>query len=252
MVNPAREKLRSGDTVVSVVLPHHCPDLAEMLGYLGFDQVVIDAEHGPLTPLAATDMVRACQVAGVSSMVRGPTNAPHELLRYLDTGAQGVMVPQVRTAEAARQAVLGAKYPPEGERGLAGTRAVAYGLNAALPAATRAVNPEVMVAVLVEDRTGLANLAEICAVPGLDVVFIGPADLSAALGYPGERNHPEVRAAVDQALRTIVQLGKVAGMNCPTGEEARRYLDMGVRYIACGLTGLLGHGARDYLKALRG
>ena len=173
--------------------------------------------------------MRAAEAAGTTPIVRVPTNAPEEILRFLDTGAQGVLVPQVTTREDAERAVRAARYHPLGQRGLAGTRAADYGLGGSLGPYAQEANETILVQALIEDVRAIDNLPAILAVEGLDIIAIGPSDLSQSLGHPGERNHPAVREAIAEIIRLGVAAGKVVGMNTPTGADAARERARGVR-----------------------
>ena len=160
------------------------------------------------------------------------------------------MVPQIRTADDARRAVAAAKYFPEGQRGLGGTRAASYGLAGPLAEYVIAANRETMVLALLEDKESVTNLDDILAVPGIDVYFIGPADLAQSMGSPGRADHPDVQAAIDTIIRRTVAAGKVVGTNAPNGAGAAALRERGVRYLCTGLWGLLAGAARGYLAHL--
>lgn len=249
--NRMKERLATGGWSAGAIVPNADAHLVEVCGLVGFDHVLIDAEHGNLSIRECEELVRAAQVAGITPIIRVPTNAPHEILRHLDTGAQGVMVPQVTTRDDAERAVRAARYHPMGERGLAGTRAASYGLGGPLGAYAREANAQILVMALIEDIAAVANLPEILAVEGLDVISVGPADLSQSMGHPGERDHPAVRDAIAEIIRQGVAAGKPVGMNCPTGADAAREMARGVRVFSTSIWGLLSQSASAYLGALR-
>jgi 2-keto-3-deoxy-L-rhamnonate aldolase RhmA len=180
-----------------------------------------------------------------------PTNAPHEILRYLDTGAQGVVVPQVTTRADAERAVRAARYHPQGARGLAGVRAAEYGLGGPIGDYARAANEMILINALIEDIRAVDNLPDILAVEGLDTISIGPSDLSQSMGHPGERDHPAVQAAIAEIIRLGVAAGKPVGMNCPTGADAAREYARGVRFFSVSAWGLLAQSSAAYLAALK-
>jgi 2-keto-3-deoxy-L-rhamnonate aldolase RhmA len=244
-----RDRWSAGQAAVGVTVPWAAPELVELCGLLSFDFVLIDQEHGALTTADTVSLVRAAQVSGVTPLVRVSWNHPAEILRAMDSGAAGVMVPGIETVQAAEQAVRAAKYAPDGDRGLAAARASGWGLGLPLNEFVRMANLETVVVLLVESAAGVACAAEMARLPGVDAIFLGPADLSQSLGYPGEVNHPEVVRALERGIAAVTGSGKVAGINAPTGPQASRWhQDHGVRMIATGLPGLLAAGGRAYLS----
>lgn len=256
MTSAARTRLRdrwaAGEAALGVTVPWAAPELVEVCGLVGYDYVLIDREHGALSPADVVSLVRAAQVSGVTPLVRVAWNHPVEILQALDAGAAGVMVPGIETEADARQAARAARYSPEGERGLAASRASGWGLNLPLPEYVQKANREAVVVLLVESAQGVDNAAAMAAVPGVDAVFFGPADLSQSLGLPGQVSHPSVVGALERGIRAVVAAGKVAGINAPTGAAARRWqAEHGVRMFATGLPGLLAAGLREYLAGAR-
>ena len=250
--NPMKAKLRAGQPVFGVQIEIAAPELVEASGHLGFDWVFLDAEHGLLTESDVAHLVRAAESAGIVPIVRVPRNEPATILRYLETGALGIVVPQVNSGEEARAAVAAAKYPPVGQRGIGISRASGFGLRASRDEYRQWANAEMLVIALVENLRGVENLDAILAVEGLDVIFVGPADLAASLGVPIDFEHPEVRRTVDSILRRTLAAGRVAGVNTgPMGTRARQYVDEGVRCLVTGAWGLVAAGARSYLDAAR-
>lgn len=247
--NRTKAKLAAGGWSAGVIVPVAAPALVEVCALAGFDHVLIDAEHGNVDVAACEELVRAAEAAGITPLVRVPVNAPEQVLRHLDTGAQGVVVPQVTTREDAERAVRAARYHPLGRRGLAGTRAAGYGLRGSLADYARRANEQLLVIALIEDARAIEHLPEILAVEGLDAISVGPADLSQSLGHPGERDHPAVREAIAEIVRQGVAAGKPVGMNAPTGADVARERARGVRITSVGVFGLLAQGARDYLAA---
>ena len=230
--NRMKERLAAGGWSAGTIIPVADAALVEVCGLVGWDHVLIDAEHGHISVKDCEDLVRAAHMVGITPIVRVPTNAPHEILRYLDTGAQGVMVPQVATREDAERAVSAASYYPKGSRGLG--RGAGSGVRAARPARRLLTRGErdVLVTALIEDVRAIDNLAGILAVEGLDLISIGPSDLSQSLGHPGDRNHPAVQDAIAEIIRLGVAAGKPVGMNCPTGADAARERARGVRVFS--------------------
>jgi 2-keto-3-deoxy-L-rhamnonate aldolase RhmA len=250
--NALKARLASGGVSAGVIVPVAEPALVEVCAMAGFDHVLIDAEHGNISVAGCEALVRAAEAVGTTPIVRVPVNAPEAILRFLDTGAQGVLVPQVTTREDAERAVRAARYHPLGQRGLAGTRAADYGLRGSLTDYARRANEQLMVQALIEDARAIDHLPAILAVEGLDLIAIGPADLSQSLGHPGERDHPVVREAIAEIIRLGLAAGKVVGMNSPTGADAAFERVRGVRLTSVGVFGVLAQGARAYLAAAEG
>jgi 4-hydroxy-2-oxoheptanedioate aldolase len=228
------------------------PAAVEIFAHAGFDHVVIDREHGPLSIESVQNLVRAAELRGIASFVRVPRNDAAEILRVLDVGAVGVHIPHISTADDAVGGVQACRFHPSGERGVCRfVRAAGY---SSTPAGEHfaASNERTIVVLQVEGTEGLANLDDILAVPGVDVVFLGPYDLSQACGVPGEIHHPEVtrrmRAAVDQARRA----NAVVGTFVESPEDARAWLAAGVRYICYSVdVGILYAACEQIVRHLR-
>lgn len=249
--NSVKRKLQAGETVVGCFVPYPSVELAEICGLIGFDFVLIDAEHGPTSVESAYHMVLAAEAGGATPIVRVPQNVQQVILRYLDIGAGGVMVPQVNSAEEARAVVAASRYFPEGRRGIAGVRAAGFGVQQTLSEYVAQANVETLVIVQVESMTAVERLPEILEVPGIDVLFVGPNDLAQSMGYPGQPLHPEVQAVVDEVIRQVD--GRVPlGTTAPTPELARRQRERGFRLIAANTTSLLAASGRALIEAGRG
>lgn len=250
-MNQMKRKLFAGEPAVGLSLMFPSAQLVEIAGGLGFDWVLLDCEHGSLTPENVELMAMAAAAAGITAVARPVRNSPEEILRLLDRGAMGVQIPHVNTAEDARRAVEAVKYHPAGNRGLAvGTRAARYGLGVSLAAYTEEANRETLVCVQLEEVEALRNLDEILGVEGVDVLFVGPSDLSQSLGFPGRPDAPEVRAAMDRAFAAIKAAGRIPG-SAGNAEAWRRYLGQGVGYLYTHLTTLMAAGGREFLNEAR-
>jgi 4-hydroxy-2-oxoheptanedioate aldolase len=250
--NRMKAKLLAGEPAfgVSVMIPS--PQLVEMLGAFGFDWVLLDCEHGTLTPESVELMAMAAEAAGMTAIARPATRGADHILQVLDRGVMGVQVPHVATAAAAREAVAAVKYHPAGGRGLAaGTRAANYDAHGTMADYVRAANEQTLVAIQLEEREALDNLDALLAVEGVDVFFIGPSDLSQSLGHPGDPKAAPVAAAIDGALARIAAAGRIPGMPA-TGDNVAGALAAGVRYVYTHLPRLLAASAKDYLGKARG
>jgi 4-hydroxy-2-oxoheptanedioate aldolase len=227
------------------------PAFVEVLGHLGFDFVIIDAEHGPQDVETTEHMVRAADVTSLAAVVRVAVNLPQNLLRYLDTGVLGVQVPMVNTAAEAQAVVGAAKYPPLGRRGLASVRASGYGVGMPTREYIQMANEETLVVVQAETLQSMEHLGEIARVDQVDVVFVGPTDLSASMGFGGQPTHPQVLAAIERMGVEIRRAGKVAGTIARDPEAYRHWRERGFQYLATTATGLIAQVGRQYLEGCR-
>lgn len=228
--------LKSGRTLKGIFIGMPAPAIVEMAGHAGFDFVVIDNEHGNSTLESTEHMIRAAKGANVIPVVR--TLEPG-INHALDIGASGVTVPAVNTAEHAKRIVDAAKYFPMGQRGAAfATRAAGFGFFGG-EAHVKASNEGTSVIVMIETVEALRNLDSILAVKGIDCAFVGPNDLSFSMGLPSQIGHPEVRTAVEGALKRIRAAGVGAGVIANNNQDARRYRDAGANYICTVITALM-------------
>lgn len=250
--NRAKRRLAGGETVVGCFLRYSNATLAEFVALGGWDFIVFDAEHGTLQARDLEDLSRACELHGVTPIVRVTANDPSTILRSLDAGAHGVQVPWVESAEAAEAAVQATKYQPRGSRGLAATRSAGFGVTAPIGEYTKQSNAETLVVVQVESAEGVANVGDLVAVDGVDVVFIGPTDLAHSLGHVGDTGHPAVREAMTRIADVVAGSDKALGIFVANPAEAIRWRERGARYLATGLEPLLSAPMRDYLETVRG
>ncbi|WP_448191007.1 HpcH/HpaI aldolase family protein [Azospirillum sp. sgz301742] len=204
----------------------------EIIAGSGFDWLVLDTEHAPNELPMVYSQLQAAKGGTTHPVVRVPWNDMVTLKRYLDIGVQSFLIPYVETAEEAANAVAYTRYPPHGVRGYsAAPRASGFGRIKNYPTLCEA---EMAVLVQVETRKGLDNIEAIAAVEGVTGIFIGPGDLSAALGHIGNPKHPEVLAAIEDAIARIRRGGKPAGILTPDEALARRYMELGCSFVAVG------------------
>jgi 4-hydroxy-2-oxoheptanedioate aldolase len=215
---------------------------AEIVAPAGFDWLLFDTEHSPSSVPIVLSQLQAVAPYDVSPVVRPETNDPVLIKRFLDIGAQTLLLPYVQSAAEAHRAVLSMRYPPEGIRGVSGlTRATRFGR---VEGYARRAAEELCLLVQVETQAALDELERIAAVSGVDGVFIGPADLAASLGYPGDPNNPVVQAAVLDAIRRIHACGKPAGVLTPDPAFAQRCIEAGTVFTAVAIDiGILARGA---------
>ncbi|MBN1676166.1 MAG: aldolase [Kiritimatiellae bacterium] len=230
--NVLKKRLRAGRTVLGPFMKLADPAAVEVFAHAGFDFVIIDLEHGPLSIETAQNHVRAAEAAGITPVIRVAANNASRVLRALDIGAQGVQIPHVSCADDAERAVRAAKYHPAGDRGVCRfVRAADY---SAMDRAAyfKAANRETLVIVHVEGLDGIRNLPDILAVKGVDVVFLGPYDLSQSCGVPGQVDDPKVVRRMKQAVRRARAAGVAVGTFVDTVANARKWTKAGVRYIS--------------------
>jgi 4-hydroxy-2-oxoheptanedioate aldolase len=249
--NQLKRKLQQGEVVLGLFVNCSYPGFVEICGHAGFDFVVIDLEHGPLHPLVAEDLCRAADSVGISPVVRVGKNDSWQIQRALDIGSAGVQVPQIETHTDAVSCVKSAKFNPLGSRGLSFyTRAGIY--TAAGAQITDKLNAESLVIIHVEGIRGVENLAEIVSVPHIDVIFLGPYDLSQSLGIPGQVRDSRVIDLMHQCIDTIRSAGKVVGTFADNPEAAKQWIDAGIQYIALGVdVGIFLRACQGLVKAIR-
>jgi len=250
-VTDLKAKLREGGITVGCFVKHPSPGIVEVLGLLGWDFVVIDCEHGPIDRLACENVARAAQAGGAAAIVRVPSIDRAPILQALDSGAQGIHAPLVGSRVDAENAVALAKYAPEGTRGLAGVRALSYGMVGSLAEHVSRVNEQSLVVCQIENVAGLDALDEICAVPGVDVVFVGPTDLGQSLGVVGQRDHPDLTAAIERIAVAALEAGKVLGILVSDEADAARWVERGARYICFNIENLLRASSQRILAAMQ-
>ena len=251
MHNPMKARLQAGQPALGCSVMFPSPHLVEMLGYAGFDWVLLDCEHGSLSPADVELMAMAAAAAGITPIARPRSNAPADISAVMDRGVAGVQVPHINTAEDARRAVASVKFGPGALRGLAaGTRPDKWGFSGGGPAFTAAANAASLVCVQLEHPAALATLDEILAVTGIDVFFIGPSDLSQSMGHPGNPKAAPVAEAIEAALAKIIAAGKTPGMPATTDTLAGT-IARGNRYIYTHVPKLIGAATKDFLNAAR-
>lgn len=254
-VNPFKKALADKRAQIGLWLGLAGVYSTEICAGAGFDWLLIDGEHSPndLQSILAQAQVIA-GYPGTHAVARVPMGHGHVgtmlIKQYLDLGIQSLLVPMVDTPEQARDIVRACRYPPDGIRGMGGARGSRWGryTNYANEA-----NAQVCLLVQAETREAITNLDAIVATEGVDGVFIGPSDLSAAYGYVGAKTHPEVLKIIEDAITRIVQGGKAAGILTADETLARRYLELGATFVAVGLdNNLLVRGTSDLAAKFKG
>jgi len=232
---------------VAVVVASHSmtSDTVDLVGSLGFDAVWLEGEHGPVTWDRVGDLSRAAELWGMTSMLRVRTLDPTLMVRGLSLGATGIVVPQVRDAAEAALAARAVRFAPAGQRGVTRGRR-SYGVG---PELFEQENDAVTLVVQLEDPGALDEIDAICAVEGVDVVFIAPNDLAQAMGLQGQLDHPDLVSAIDRGIARIAASGKAAGTLC-RAEHLERFVGLGARLLYVSLDDWIRSGARDYRDRL--
>ena len=227
--NVVKEKLQRGEPSIGTWVSTGNPLVAEVLAHTGFDWLTVDMEHNAIDLENLLACFYAITTTDTVPFVRVPWNDPQILKRVLDIGAYGVVVPNIKTPEEAEMAVQACRYAPEGFRGVGSLRGRLYGG----PDYYEKANEEIAVVLMIEDVEGVRRIAEICNVPGVDALFIGPADLASSLGVPiGYDNpHPDHKAAVRQVLETGKRFNIPVGIHCADADEVNRRIEEGFLWM---------------------
>jgi 4-hydroxy-2-oxoheptanedioate aldolase len=246
-----RERLNRGETLAGCFLSLGSALTAEIAGLAGFDWVLIDLEHGAGCEREALGQMQALGGSGCGVVVRVESHERQRIHRVLDMGADGIMAPRVDSVEDAERVVSAMRYPPEGVRGVAQMiRASGFGAEFASYAA--ATGSTLLGVIQIESLESLACVEQIASTPGVDVLFVGPSDLSQSMGILGQFDAPQFAAALERVAGAAETAGKAAGILIRTPEEYPRYRALGYRFIACGSdASFLNAGARRVAVSLR-
>jgi 4-hydroxy-2-oxoheptanedioate aldolase len=245
-----RQTCTGGDIVIGTfaAIPH--PVAIEVTAASGLDFLCIDWEHSQISRERIEDLIRAADVHQVPAMVRVPGHAPESVAAVLDAGAAGVLVPRVSTAAQAVAAVQATRYPPVGSRGVGPGRAAAYGYR--IPDYLSKANESLLLAIQVETAEGLANIDEIAAVEGVDVIFIGPGDLSVSIDAMGPANQDKLNTAIEKIASTAIKAGKSVGIFRPSPDDVSKWVKAGITfYILASDTMFLGASLAAGVTAAR-
>lgn len=245
-----RRRLRAGEPLIGTLVGLPSPEVVEILAHAGFDWLFLDMEHGAFDPLRAQALLQAAGPA-CPCLLRVPSHDEIWIKKVLDIGAAGVIVPQVNSVAQAERIASLCRYPPAGSRGVGIARAQGYG--AGFADYIRRANDEVCVVIQAEHFEAVADIERIAQVDGIDAVFIGPYDLSASMGKPGQVGDPEVQAAIKRILDACKAAGRTIGTLGLSAEVAGTQLRNGCTLLALGCDSLLLHNAATaILAALRG
>jgi 2-keto-3-deoxy-L-rhamnonate aldolase RhmA len=250
--NSLKAKLRAGQRVVGALITINSPELVETFGHLGYDFVFIDGQHGGLGVETARGLIRAAELTGMTPLVRVRKNDPAEILEYLDQGAGGVIVPDVTSRAEVEAAAKATRYPPRGTRGaMASSRAAFYGAPQAGAAYYGRADEEVLCCAIFENHAVLGELDAAVRVPDLDVVVIGPADLSLSMGIRDGWKDPRVQAEVARIHAAARAAGKPAMIVALDHDDGRRVLAEGYQALLVVTGPLIVSAARSFLQVLR-
>ena len=249
--NTTKAKLAEGKVVFGAIISRHAPDLVELFGAIGYDFVMIDGEHGSMSLDEVEHMVRAAEVFGITPIARIPNHEDSTILRFLDRGVQGIIVPHINTGEAAEAVASAARYHPDGHRGVAGGRPHDYGVGVSRAQSTRWINNQLLVIPMIEETEAVDNLDAILAVSGVDVLHVASGDLGQSMGNPEA-------AAVRQLMRQVVPRiragGKLVGVGGNSPADAAgvaEFIRLGANFVTISSLGLLRLGAEDFRRRVQ-
>lgn len=244
-----RDKLKKGIPVFGTFVKVNSPRLIEMYGRAGFDYVVLDAEHGTFTFSEAENLVRAADNVNMSTILRIPDCTEASVLHGLDIGTGGVQIPSLTDVNIAKYGAKFSKYYPLGERGLSlDQRSADFGFSVPSEYFKHA-NENASLVIQVEKKELVDQIEELCEIPQLDIVFIGPGDLSQSLGKPGQFEAPEVQEAVKYVCEVCLRHKKYVGMWCANATQLKQGLDMGMLYMTMSTDlGLYGKAIKELAK----
>jgi 2-keto-3-deoxy-L-rhamnonate aldolase RhmA len=246
-----RRRIQGGETLFGTFLGLGSPTAAELAARAGFDWVIIDLEHGIGTETDLLASLHAVATTSATPLVRPQSGERLRIGRALDLGAHGVMIPRIDVPDQAREAVSFMRFPPDGARGLAlSTRGA--GLGERDHSEVRGVNQQIVGIIQIESRSAVQHAAAIAAIDGVDVLFVGPADLSHSLGVPGKFDDPSYLTALEQVVAAADAEGKASGILLRNAAALGRHLDLGFRFVGIGSDGaFIADGARAALRAAR-
>jgi 4-hydroxy-2-oxoheptanedioate aldolase len=247
-----RDRVLGGETLLGLFLDLNSPTSAELCAAAGYDWLLVDLEHGATTEADLLGMLHAVEVGRSMPIVRPQSGERLRIGRALDAGARGIMVPRLDSADEVREAVTFLRYPPDGIRGVA-TRVRGAGLGTVAHPDVHRLNQRVVGIVQIESTGGLADADTIASIDGVDVLFVGPADLSHSLGVPGRFDDPIYLDAIKTVLGACERHGKAAGILLYDQAVIARHLELGFKFIGLGSDlGFVAAGARGMVDAAGG
>jgi len=243
-----RQALASKRNVYGTWIQTPSPEVVEILGWAGWDFVILDLEHGPYGAEGLPHLIRAAEAAGTAPLVRVPLVAPEQVGKALDLGAAGIVTPGIASSESASEAVRLTRFPPHGTRGSSpSTRQLHYSAKP-FTSLTAGDAPRPLIVLQVEARLATSDLGSILDVGGVDVIFIGPYDLSTSLGLPGQFDHPTVREAISEIVNRAGDRGVAVGIWVPDAKAAKFWSGHSVRFVTVSNNELMLFGAASSLR----
>src|SRR5215475_6834931 len=249
--NTTRAKLAEGQVVFGAIIGRHAPDLVELFGAIGYDFVMIDGEHGSMSLDDIEHMVRAAEAFDITPIARIPNHEDSTILRFLDRGVQGIIVPHVNTMEAAEAVAKAARYHPDGHRGMAGGRPHDYGVGVSREQSTRWINAQLLVIPMIEETEAVDNLDAILTVPGIDILHVASGDLGQSMGNPGAAAVRQVMCQVVPRIRAGGKLVGVGGNSPADAAGVAEFIKLGANFITISALGLLRLGAEDFRQRVQ-
>lgn len=248
-----KKRLSDGQLLVGTMISElRNPNIAYMLAQNGFDFFILDNEHGAYSSETISDMIAAARGAELPIVVRIPEIRRETILKPLDSGAAGLLIPQVNTKQQAQEIIFHAKYPPWGNRGAALRRAHSLYQRVAAKEYLKEANEETFIAVQAETPQAIANLEEIASISGVDAIFVGPFDLSINLGIPGDLNHPEETASIERVIEVCTRKGIFSGIQLFDLATLQHWIKKGMRFVAYSSdVALLADAARSAVNELK-
>jgi 4-hydroxy-2-oxoheptanedioate aldolase len=251
-INKLKQKLLDGKTVYGPFCKLQDPSVVEIAALASFDFVILDMEHGPLSVESVQSIARAAQAKGIEVVVRVTENRTSDILRILDVGVNSIQVPQVNSVADAQKVVDASFFYPKGERGMCRyVRAASY-TGIEKKEYFSSANLGTLTIIHIEGNKGLENLEQIVSLDGIDIVFLGPYDLSQSCGYPGQTNHPEVVNKMKEAVMLAKANNKIIGTFCESPSDAHKWRDLGVQYISYSVdVGIILNAYKEITKQLK-
>ncbi|MBS7527410.1 hypothetical protein KHM83_12065 [Fusibacter paucivorans] len=230
-----KKRIANKEVLVGLFYKFNSQAIVEMVGHAGFDFIIVDCEHSNYAPGEVEGLIRAAECVQMSSIIRLRDATAEDVLHALDSGADGVQIPSIKSVDTAFDVCKSTKYFPEGNRGLSLTqRAANYSVWQGKESYYQHSNENSLVVVHVENIDMAHQIDKLLEVPQIDVVFVGPADLSQSMGKPGQMNDPEVVAVIEEVFKKVLAKGKAVGIYCGNQAAVKKYVDLGATYIAYG------------------
>ena len=246
--NTLKQKLAQGKTAFGAIVSSYSPETVELFGAIGYDFAFIDCEHGPMSLDQVEHMVRAAESFGITPLARIPDHADTTILRFLDRGVQGIIVPHVNTAAQAEAIAKAARYFPDGHRGVGGARPSDYGTGPGREESARWINANVLVIPMIEEVEAVRNLDAILKTPGVDMLHVAAGDLSQSMSYPRQE---EVWRVMEEVVRKVRAAGRwvSVGGNAPNNpQQVARFVKAGANACTISASGLMRIAADDFRK----